>query len=694
VVVSNASAITAGWLAPVAVSEFGQVSEQRGALDPQGDAGVVWGKETGFGYWVAEATTRPASGSWQPPVELGTCGKSRCEPQIAADPHGDLMAVWDFYTGFTFEVEAAYKPASAAWQSPITLSETKVPGAVEPQVAFDSHGDAMAIWYRGGDSVVEVDEKPAGGAWQEPEVISNVGSLIQARPEVALDPNGDAVAVWTQSGEFRSAFKPAGGGWESPVSLSKSGAAQEGHVGFDAAGDAIAVWRKFTGGISSPMIVQAAYRPTGEGWETAQTLTTHEEIEEHVLSEYPDVAVAASGAAVATWTSRNQVNAAGMAAGGGWSEPSAISPAEGVAREPSVAFDSQGDASAIWTWQKSFGADVAVETATVPAGGTWQKPHVLTEAAHEFSPALDFDAQGDALALWSQGGSESVVETDGFVAAPPSLRSVSIPSSGYVGQPISFSVSPFDVWSIFDEASWSFGDSAAASGTSVTHVYTSPGTYEVTLRGSDTLGNVSSTSGKITIALPPPSPPAGKPSPPAPPPPTLHLVGQAIVHGRGVAFTIECLGAPGQRCEGEGVLANSHLVFGTITFALGAGERKLVGLTYNRELHKLLEHEGTLSVALAVTLKSGGAKTMVASQAHLIRTLDTRIVARSIRKAILVQRDLHTRVSCPRTVIQAKGNDFICYASGKFRSRGRLRTFRTPFRVTQVDDSGDVVYRS
>jgi hypothetical protein len=38
---------------------------------------------------------RPAGGGWQTPVNLSESGEDSCNPQIAVDPHGDAVAVWE-----------------------------------------------------------------------------------------------------------------------------------------------------------------------------------------------------------------------------------------------------------------------------------------------------------------------------------------------------------------------------------------------------------------------------------------------------------------------------------------------------------------------------------------------------------------------------------------------------------------------
>jgi hypothetical protein len=98
------------------------------------------------------------------------------------------------------------------------------------------------------------------------------------------------------------------------------------------------------------------------------------------------------------------------------------------------------------------------------------------------------------------GGGFYIAEAAGFDAAGPTIGELSIPSTGSVGQTLSFSLSATDVWSPLGATTWSFGDGQSASGTSVTHAYANAGTYAVTVTSTDLLGNSTSASASVAIA--------------------------------------------------------------------------------------------------------------------------------------------------------------------------------------------------
>jgi PKD repeat protein len=84
--------------------------------------------------------------------------------------------------------------------------------------------------------------------------------------------------------------------------------------------------------------------------------------------------------------------------------------------------------------------------------------------------------------------------------------SVSPPSGGVAGSPVSFTGSGSDPDGSIVTYSWNFGDgSAAGSGASASHTYTTAGTYTVTLTVVDTSGRSGSVSNQMTIHPEPPA---------------------------------------------------------------------------------------------------------------------------------------------------------------------------------------------
>jgi PKD repeat protein len=90
------------------------------------------------------------------------------------------------------------------------------------------------------------------------------------------------------------------------------------------------------------------------------------------------------------------------------------------------------------------------------------------------------------------------------IGQPSPTADISGPKQGSVDQSITFdgSGSSANYGNIVDYE-WDFGDGTSASGSSVTHVYTQPGDYEVTLTVTNSAGLTASTTHKIQIEAAP-----------------------------------------------------------------------------------------------------------------------------------------------------------------------------------------------
>jgi hypothetical protein len=323
-------------------------------------------------------------------------------------------------------------------------------------------------------------------------------------------------------------------------------------------------------------------------------------------AESPQVALDSQGDAVAVWRRYDGANyivqAATRPAGGAWQEPDDLSEAGQNAENPQVAVDSQGDAVAVW--RRYDGANYIVQAATRPTGGAWQEPDDLSATGQNAeNPQVAVDSQGDAVAVWRRyDGANYIVQAAGYDAAGPELRSFSVPPTGVAGQPVAFSVSPFDIWSSLGATSWSFGDGGVALGAAVSHTYASAGTYTVGVTGSDALGNTTSASGAIAIE---PAPQGAKPAPKGGASTsggTMVAAGRALVKRGRALLRARCRG--GGRCQGVVKLiavVRAHrivkrknrkrvrrVLIGRARFGISAGKTKMLGVRLNRRGRRML----------------------------------------------------------------------------------------------------------
>jgi PKD domain len=508
------------WLTPTTISEAQDPFELALAVDSGGDAVTAW-SDFGGGNENIEAagTTAPGAG-WNSPTKLAESSFFIFQPpmpQVAIDSHGDAVAVWEIYKNSKWYVQASQMPAGGTWQTPVQLAETNY-ALGQPQVAIDAQGDAVAAWTtsNGSHDLIDASELPAGGSWQTPAQISG-SSEEAAQPHVAMNAAGDAVVAWTiwtgSTNTIAAAELPAGGTWQTPAQISNAGNEDyDPQVAIDEHGDVVAVWEHNNGGQE---VVQAAQLPAGGSWQS-----TASQLSEGGQSAYnPELASNPQGDAVVVWERYNGsdqiAQAAQLPAGGSWQPAVNISESGVDGGAPHVAIDPQGDEVAVWTrWD---GSTDTAEASELAAGGTWQTPVALSAGVQDsYNPRVGMSSNGEAVAVWTAyNGSGDVVQSANFVGAGPQLNEVSIPASGMAGQQLSFSVTPVDDWTPVGQTSWSFGDGATATGTSVTHEYSAPGEYEVTVESTDSLGNITTEKRKILIEAPPapkPEEPAKEPS--------------------------------------------------------------------------------------------------------------------------------------------------------------------------------------
>jgi hypothetical protein len=115
-------------------------------------------------------------------------------------------------------------------------------------------------------------------------------------------------------------------------------------------------------------------------------------------------AAVGSDGTVAIVGSRDRVVALVRTPGAAFGKPEAISGHNVF--ETSVAFDRQGAATAIWVRDATKGSAAYVEASTLPPGGHWSKPTLISyERRGAASPQVAFDAAGDSVAVWTRDGS-------------------------------------------------------------------------------------------------------------------------------------------------------------------------------------------------------------------------------------------------------------------------------------------------
>jgi PKD repeat protein len=461
-------AIGGAWVQTTPIAEL--AGAEQAAIDATGDATVMW--QNGGSIDVASA---PGDGAWSAPVQVNAgIGAPADAPAMNEDAAGDVTVVFDTALSgypYNYQIWWTERPAGGAWSTPHILGGAD--GAPRSQISGDANGDVVVWWqdYTGGNYVLGAEVRPAGGSWQtSPQYVSSPASTI-GDPDVVIGPGATAHAIWEtalvpsalDSSDF-TAGGADGGSWSAPALVNVAGTnASNPEIAFDAAGSETLLWGTVSGANDG---IDAAIRPNGGSWSMPATLLALGD----AASTSSSLSVSPSGQAVA-----------GFAATG----------------------------SSVPTTELSFRA----------AGGTWQPARELSpySAGSSTPPSLGQDAAGNVLAAWEQNPQGATISSwaEIYDAGGPVMTHPSIPSTGAVGIPVTFAVTPLGAWSPVVSTQWSFGDGADALNQTVSHTYAQPGTYTVTASAGDSQGNSSTTSGTITISTPATSRPSSGPVGPA-----------------------------------------------------------------------------------------------------------------------------------------------------------------------------------
>ncbi len=90
--------------------------------------------------------------------------------------------------------------ASYTWGTAALIETDNAGNAFAPQVAVDSSGNAIAVWYQwdGTRYSIWANRYTSGSGWGTAALIETDNAGGASSPQVAFDSSGNAIAVWTQ----------------------------------------------------------------------------------------------------------------------------------------------------------------------------------------------------------------------------------------------------------------------------------------------------------------------------------------------------------------------------------------------------------------------------------------------------------------------------------------------------------------
>jgi hypothetical protein len=407
--VACGAAPTAGWSVPTAIETSTESVDQLAlGADDAGDVVAAWARA---GDGVAVARYDRATRAWTSPVALAPPGAEVDQVRLSVGAEGSAVAVWrDRSSDLASIWSSWFDRASQSWHAPELVERDETGDAAEPAVAAMPGGGAVAVWHQW-DGLREslwantLAETPA--RWTGRVLLETTDSADALEPDVAVDAHGNAMAVWTQNDGTRSAVWAARrlvslAQWTAPFMLGEPGfatadAGPSPKVALDAAGNGLAIWTMDTGRSSS--VWASRYDASADAWSAAEALG---DTQAHGSSSSAALAMDAAGNGFAAWRQGDEDGAwlwanIFSAADGAWQGAERLDDAVGP---PALA--AAGDREAAVVWQ-AFGDGGVRARRFAPRSGAWGPSANLDRGGGGSAPQISVDARGGATAIFTRG---------------------------------------------------------------------------------------------------------------------------------------------------------------------------------------------------------------------------------------------------------------------------------------------------
>jgi len=408
------------WSSPIDLSQAGQSAVNPAvAMDPDGNIMVVWSRfDSISGYDLIQFRYYTASSNTWSPASNISADHDANYPQIAMDPVGNAMVIWSADNGFNAIVQARYYTASTGtWSSVYDLATTNLLTTVIPKIAIDAASNAMAVWpkYDIGNDCERVQARHynfSTGIWDSANYLSSITDQV-FHANVAMDPAGNAMATWKRPNDIEVRYYPTPTGPWDPVDNLSSGlmTAYEPHIAMDNAGNAIAVWNIYDG---DTWRIQCRYYTAPAGpWDPPIYLSAIGKIAAepyltmdsdgntsivwriHDVSDYYIIQTRYYTASTQTWSPAHDLSATGQ-----------------NAYYPHVAMNAS-DQTFVWRRADDITEDVVIQARSYTTStSTWSSVDNLSETGQDASnPQVAMDSNGNAAAVWQRSdGSNYIIQ--------------------------------------------------------------------------------------------------------------------------------------------------------------------------------------------------------------------------------------------------------------------------------------------
>jgi hypothetical protein len=244
-------------VSPAGYDSFGQ----RVAFDRQGDASLVWVRESHVYPYPrrVQIKSRSHTGTWGSTITVSPSSQDPRLPKIALDDDGDAVVVWDAYDGTDRRVYARRVSQTGTLGTLHVLSTTGV-NIFGTDVAVDSDGDAVVTWaeWHSDGSVFPKMRRFTRSGWLSAAAVLSSSPASAETPAVAFDRQGDALLAWANDNVVQARTLSASGTLGGLKTVSADLSPIDRHfiarVTVDRDGDALVTWRHWTAADQSTQV--------------------------------------------------------------------------------------------------------------------------------------------------------------------------------------------------------------------------------------------------------------------------------------------------------------------------------------------------------------------------------------------------------------------------------------------------------
>ncbi|HEV7609219.1 MAG TPA: hypothetical protein VGO61_17895 [Steroidobacteraceae bacterium] len=408
------------WGAAVTLSTLGSalaLGETQISVDEYGNAIVVWQADYSSGVRALYANRFSAvTGAWgaQELIQNGTQPVDILRPggfavQMSG---GNAVIAWLQKNGSVSDVWVA-RYAAGAFVAPVSL-ESGAGNAYYVSATIDKAGNIGVAWQQT-DTTLAVERvytnrfTASSSTWSGATTLS--GTAAATAPQIGYDAAGNGIAIWSQGNDVFANRYDATAGWGTAAAIDNvTGAAESTTLTVDRQGNAIAAWiQTDAGGIKS---LYAARYTLGSGWSAAALLETSN----LVVRTNPGTAAVVVATAIhgnyaaVTWLQKTPAgdpnNLVSTEAwvnrwnGSAWSGAEMVSQSAGInGFDPSVAVDQQGDTTVTYSRYSDL-SQIFVNRYSVNTPWSGESALFLSSESPG-TVRTAYDAAGNGFAAWT-----------------------------------------------------------------------------------------------------------------------------------------------------------------------------------------------------------------------------------------------------------------------------------------------------